>query len=81
MENSRASINYCDCTISMHDVIMIFDNEVNKMRNKTQKLTLKTRTETIVQLPTKSTELGIISKREIMPGVYLAESLAEEING
>ena len=78
-KNNRATINYCDRTITMDDVIMSFDNEANKTRNKTHKLTLKTRTESIVQLPTKTTGLGIISKREIIPGVYLADS--EEISG
>jgi len=80
-KNNRATINYCDRTITMDEVIMSFDNEVKKANNKSHKLTLKTRTESIVQLPTKSKGLGIISKREIVPGVYLAESLTEEING
>jgi len=42
---------------------------------------LKTRTESITRLPTKSKGHGIISKREIIPGVYLAESLTREVNG
>ena len=69
-KNDRATINYCDRTITMDDVIMSFDNEANK----THKLSLKPRTESTVQLPTKSTGLGIISKREIIPGVYLTQS-------
>jgi hypothetical protein len=32
-------------------------------------------------LPTKSKGHGIVSKREIIPGAYLAESLIKEING
>ena len=80
-KNNRATINYCDCTITMDDVIMSFDNQANKTKNESHKLTLKTRTESIVQLPTKCKGLGIISKREIIPGVHLAESLTEEING
>jgi len=47
----RSTINYCDRTITMGEVIMSFDNEVNEAKNKSHKLTLKTRTEIIVQLP------------------------------
>jgi hypothetical protein len=42
---------------------------------------LKPRAESIVKLPTSSKGKGIIRKKEILPGVYLAESLSEEING
>jgi hypothetical protein len=45
------------------------------------KTKLKTRMESIVRLPTKSKGHGIISKREIVPGVYLAKSLARKVNG
>ena len=80
-KNNEAAINYCDRTITMGKVPMSFDNEFNEAKSKSHTQTPKTRTESIVQLPTKSKELGIISKREIVPGVYLAESLTEEING
>jgi len=43
-KNNRATINYCDRTITMGEVIMSFDNEVNEVKNKSHKLTLKTRT-------------------------------------
>ena len=77
----RATINYCDRTITMNDVTMNFDSETDKTKDKIHKLTLKPRTESIVSLPTKSEGLGIIPRREIVPGVYMAESLTEEING
>jgi hypothetical protein len=77
----RATINYCDRTITMSDVVLKFDNKTNETKNETCKLILKLRTESIVRLPTKSKGLGIIPKEEIVPGVYLAESLTEEING
>jgi len=80
-KNNETTINYCDRTITMGQVTMSFDNEINEAKNKSHTLTLKTRTESIVQLPTKSKGLGIISKRKILPGVYLAESLTEEMNG
>jgi len=80
-KNNKATINYCDRTITMGKVTMSFDNEINEAKIKSHTLTLKTRADSIVQLPTKSKGLEIISKREIVPGVYLAESLTEEING
>jgi hypothetical protein len=79
--NKRATINYCDRTIATGEVVMNFDDETNKVVNKTHRLTLKTRTENIIRLPTKSKGQGIISKREIISGVYLAESLTREVNG
>jgi len=79
--DKRATINYCDRTITMGEVLINFDNETNKVVNETHRLTLKTRTENIVRLPTKSRGHGIISKREIVPGVYLAESLTREVDG
>ena len=77
----RATINYCDRTITMNDVTMNFDSETDRTKGKIYKLTLKPRIESIVRLPTKSKGLGIIPKKEIIPGVYLAESLTEEIDG
>ena len=80
-KNKGATINYCDRTITMGEVLINFDNETNKVVNETPRLTLKTRTESIIRLPTKSKGHGIISKREIVPGVYLAESLTREVDG
>jgi hypothetical protein len=71
-KNKRATINYCDRTITMGEVIINFDDETNRVVNETQKLTLKTWTESIVQMPTKSKGHGIISKREIAPGVVFS---------
>jgi len=63
------------------EVVINVDNETNKVVNETHGLTLKTRTESITRLPTKSKGHGIIFKREIISGVYLAESLTREVNG
>jgi hypothetical protein len=60
---------------------MCFDKETDKTKAEMCKLTLKPRTENIVRVPTKSKGLGMINKTEFMPGLYLAESLTEEING
>jgi hypothetical protein len=79
--NNGATINYCDGTISVGEVKLNFVDKITDTTSKTHTLTLKTRTESIVRLPTKSVGLGIITKKEIIPGVYLPESLTEEING
>jgi len=79
-KNKRATINYCDRTIAMGEVLINFD-ETNKEVKETHRLTLKTRAESIVRLPTKSKGHRIIPKRKIVPGVYLAESLTREVNG
>jgi hypothetical protein len=73
--------NYCNCTVTMGELTMNFDDENDKTINVAHKLTLKTRTENMARLTTKSKGRGLISKQEIIPGVYLAESLTEEING
>ena len=38
-------------------------------------------TESIVRLPTMSSGFGIVTKEELAPGVYLAETLTEGIDG
>ena len=80
-EDKRANISYCDSEIVMGDVTIRFDPKTKKVGNKPYKLTLKARTESIVRLPTTSKGHGLISKREVAPGVYLAESLTRETNG
>jgi hypothetical protein len=79
-KDKRATINYCDRIITMGEVVINFD-ETDKVVNETRKLKLKARTENIVKLPTKYKGHGILSKREVVPGVYLAESLTREVNG
>jgi hypothetical protein len=80
-EDKRANISYCDRKIVMGDVIISFDPKTNEAESKPYKLTLKARTESIVELPTTSKGHGLISKREIVPGVYIAESLTTGTNG
>ena len=60
---------------------MRLDPKPNKINGDNCKLTLKARSKNIVKLPTKSMGHRLISKREIIPGVYLAESLTKEMNG
>jgi hypothetical protein len=65
----------------MGEVVLDFDDKPDEMTNFTQLLTLRARTECIVRLPTESKGSGIISKGELVPGVYLAEALTEGIDG
>jgi hypothetical protein len=65
----------------MEDVVVRFDPKPDKINGDNCKLTLKARSENIVKLPTKSMGHGLISKRKLTPGVYLAESLTKEMNG
>jgi hypothetical protein len=65
----------------MGDVVVKFDPKPDKVNSKNCKRTLKTRSENIVKLPTKSLGHGLISKKELIPGVYLAEFLTKTMNG
>jgi len=76
-----AIIDYCNREITMGEVVMDFDDKLDETTDLTRLLILKSRTESIVQLPTKSRGTGIISKGELAPGVYLAEALTEGVDG
>jgi hypothetical protein len=80
-EDKRATISYCDRKVIMGDVVIKFDSKKEAFSNDPHKITLKPRAECIVKLPTSSVGHGIIHKKELIPGVYLAESLSREING
>jgi hypothetical protein len=73
-----ATIDYCNFVTTMGDVVLDFDDETT---DSTQLLTITSRTESIVRLPTKSSGIGIVSKGELAPGVYLAETLTEAVDG
>jgi len=55
-------------------VVMDFDDKPDETTDLTRLLTLKSRTEIILRLPTKSRGIGIVSKRETAPGVYEGNS-------
>jgi hypothetical protein len=80
-ENKEATINYCDRTIIMGEVVLDFDNKTDRAASKHCKLTLKARTEHIVKLPTTFKGHGVISKKELVPRIFLAESLTMGCNG
>jgi len=73
-EDKKATIDYCNRTIKMGEVMLQLDNASQKIKEQ-RKLKLEARTENIVLLPTHSRGQGFISKQELIPGVYLAESL------
>jgi len=73
-EDKQSMISHCDRQISTGDVVVRFDPKPDKINGENCKLTLKARSENIVKLPTKSMGHGLISKRELIPGVYLAET-------
>ena len=77
----RATIDYYKRVITIGEVVLDFDDETDDTTDINHILTLKSRTESIVQLPTKSKGLAVISKSELAPGVYLAEALTEGVNG
>ena len=74
-------MNYCDQEIMLGDVVVKFDPKPDKASSENCRLALKARSEYIVKLPNKSMGYGLISKKELMPGVYIAESLTKERNG
>jgi hypothetical protein len=73
----RDTIDYCNLVITMVELVLYFDEESDKMTNVNLILTLTSIAETIVRLPTKSKGFGIISKCQLAPGIYLAETLTE----
>ena len=73
-KDKGATTDYCDRVITMDEVVIDFDDEPDEMTDVNQTLTLKSRAESIVRLPTKSRRIGIISKSELAPRVYLAET-------
>jgi hypothetical protein len=81
-ENKKAVIDYCKGEILMEDVIIKFDSkDTDNSAKKTLTVTLKARSENIVRLPTSSLGQGWTSRKEILPGIFLAESITKGING
>jgi hypothetical protein len=65
----------------MEDVGLKFDPKDSGAENKILNITLKARSANYVKLPTTCKGQGLISRREIIPGIYMAESLTREIEG
>ena len=60
------------------EVIVNFDDKIGK--TEPCRLTLQTRTEHIVNVPTNYKGLGILNKNELTPGLFLATSLTRAKN-
>ena len=80
-EDKQSIINYCDQQIVMGNVVVKLDSKSFTANIGNCKLSLKARSENIVKLPNKSVGHGLTSKKELMPGVYLAESLTKAMDG
>jgi hypothetical protein len=77
-ERKGAKIDYSQRQVIMGKVRVKFDTDVEVDKEvKTVYVTVKPRSETIVSLPTDSPELktGVLGKRELIPGVIVAETL------
>jgi len=75
-------INYCSRqTVLNNEAFVNFDPKPRANKTEPCSLTLKTRIENIVRVPNSSKGLGLLSKTEFLPGVYLASSLTRAING
>jgi hypothetical protein len=76
-----ATVDYCNSVITMSEVVLQIDDKPDETTDSTRLLTLNSRTEIIIRLPTKSSGFGIFTKEELAPGVDLAEALTEGIDG
>jgi hypothetical protein len=81
-ETKGSVINYCSRQVIMNDEVVVnFDPKSSENKTEPCRLTLKARTENIVAVQTSSKGLGLLPKEELLPGVYLASSLARALNG
>ena len=63
-----------------NEVVVNFDPKPSAVKTEPCKLTSKNRTENIVRVPSALKGLGLLPKCELLPGVYLAASLAREVS-
>jgi hypothetical protein len=80
-ERKKAVISYCDGEILMQYVVIKFDPKDSGARENISNITLKTRSENYMKLPTTCKGQDLISRREIIPGICMGESLTGEIGG
>jgi len=82
LEERESVINYCSHQIIMNDEVFVnFDVKPCVSKTEPCRLTLKARTENIVNIPTNYKGLGLLNKTELSPGIYLAASLTRGENG
>ena len=69
-------MNYCSRQLVMNDGVFVnFYVKPCVSNTENCRLTLKARTENIVNVPTNYKGLGLLDKTESSPGIYLAASL------
>jgi hypothetical protein len=82
LEERESVINYCSRQIVMNNEVAVsFDPKLGTIKKELCHLTLKARSEHIINIPTHSERLGLLSRDEISLGVYLASSLTRAVNG
>lgn len=81
-QTKDANIDFKNRCVHLRNIVIPFD-EMPEAENEIKlfRITLEARSETIVNLPTKQTHMGIIPKQCIVEGVYLAETLVMPENG
>jgi hypothetical protein len=82
LEERDSVINYCSRQIVINNKVAVsFDPKLGTIKREPFRLTLKARSEHIINVPTHSEGLGLLPKNEISPGVYLPSSLTRAVNG
>ena len=82
LEERERVINYCSRQIIMNDEVIVnfyVKPRVDKM--EPCELTLKARSETIVNVPTNYKGLGLLDKTQLSPGIFLPASLTKGEKG
>lgn len=76
----KAKLDFENRVIQMGTLEVMFDEHGAEMR---MYITLPPRSETLVEVPTScdANLLGVIAKEELLPGVYMAETLTKSVNG
>jgi hypothetical protein len=67
--------------ILIENIIIKFDPTDSDAKEKIVNDTLKARSENSMNLPTTCKGQGLTSRREIIPGLYMAGSLTRELKG
>jgi hypothetical protein len=82
LEEKRSVIDYFSRQLIIENEITVnFDPKPSANKLEPCRLTVRDRTEDIVEIPTSSKGLGLLPKGELSPGVYIASSLNMAVKG